>query len=63
MEDESPNEYMHITKVGPMLMKMGDGYVIGYVVSEINELTAEHKQYHEITDTSPSEKDVFKMQS
>lgn len=61
MEDESPNDYLHITRSGPLLMKVGDSYVIGCIVSETNEMTAEHRQYHEIIDHSPPEKDVFKM--
>jgi len=61
MEDESPNDYINITKSDPMLMKVGDGYVIGCIVAEINHMTAEFKQYHEIIDDSPPEKEVFKM--
>jgi hypothetical protein len=45
-----------------MLMKTGGGsYVIGRVVAEINHMTSEFKQYHEIIDYSPPEKEVFKM--
>ena len=61
MEDESPNDYLHITRSQPVLFKRGDGYIIGCVVSETNEMTAEYKQYYEVIDESPSEKDVFKM--
>jgi hypothetical protein len=61
MEDESPNEYITITRSAPLLMKIDDKHVIGCVVSQMNELTAQHTQYHEIIDPSPPEKEVFKM--
>lgn len=60
MED-SPNDYVTIVRSKSLLLKRGDKYVIGCVVSQTNEMTAEHKQYHEVIDPSPPEKEVFKM--
>lgn len=60
MEDH-PNDYITVTKSSPFLMKLDGKHVIGCIVSEINEMSAEHKQWHEIIDPSPPEKEVFKM--
>lgn len=62
MEDDysHPNDYITTTKSDPLLLKMGSMYVIGCVVADVNTLTAQFTQYHEIIDSAPDEKEVFK---
>lgn len=59
MEDH-PNDYILRTVSEIMLLKMGDRYVIGQVVVEINEMTAQFTHYHEVLVEDPPVKHVFK---
>lgn len=63
MEDESlehPNDYItcHTTSEAMLLKKDGE-YIIGKCIAEINEMTAEFKQYHHVVNENPPELEVF----